>query len=204
MIDKRDCIVVDIDGTLVDSSYPVSYLTGTREKKNYQTYYRLLDIVEPISEVVKEVKYQINEYECDVVFLTGRNWEKHVAYNTAETIEKIFPEYIGQSSIHFDIRFRGLNNNEPSHVYKKKQIESLSRDYNILALFDDEPAIIEMYLLNSLLLDANVYCVKYPTIEWDFSNFKHFLKPNSKDSKHLFIARKNPDIALAEEHTVLF
>lgn len=204
MSKKKKGIVVDLDGTILDSSYPVSYLTGEREKSNYQTYYRLLDMCKPIQEVIELVKAYIWEEDCDVIFLTGRNWEKHVAYATAESIEKIFETELDAKKCNFDIRFRELNNHEASHQYKKKKLESIQAEYDIMALFDDEPAILEMYMMNPALDGCAIYGIKHPNFTWDYSNFKHKMIPLYEDSESVYTCEKNILVKEEQEHNVLF
>lgn len=153
MMKKKNAFLVDIDGTLCDSKFPISFLNGEKDTANYQVYYRTLDIVKPIEKVIFDLYHNIkqfitdtnNEEDLTIVFLTGRTAQIDAVYSTLEFLNKELPYLMNTDRIFSDFYFRPLNYHIDALTYKTEKFEMLKNMYNFLHIYEDEPSNIQMF-----------------------------------------------------------
>ena len=146
---KKTAILIDIDGTICDSRYPISYLNGERDTNNFTTYYRTLDVVTPITSVIEDIKSlaTLEKTPVTLVFLTGRTAESHVMYSTMQFVEKYFGEFLQSwTNITADFYFRPINLHGASLDYKNDKFKMLKTLYNFVHIYEDELSNVQMFL----------------------------------------------------------
>lgn len=143
----RNAFLLDIDGTICNSQYPISYLNGERETNNYKTYYRLLDVVTPIEPVIELVHSEVAKTIGDLtlVVLTGRSAERHAIDSTLEFMGKYYDSLLEDTRISIDYYFRPLNLHCPSVQYKREKFIMLQQMYNFLQIYEDEASNVNMF-----------------------------------------------------------
>lgn len=120
---KQSAIVIDLDGTLVDSSH--------REPYDYE---KIMDdkVIMPVADMMGG--NYLNIFSRINIILTGRSndcFEKTVQWLTSKGLR-----------IH-----RAIFNEDKENqvVFKEKEIKKLMEEYNILYCIDDNPEVVKMF-----------------------------------------------------------
>ena len=146
-------ILIDLDGTVCDSKYAISYLNGERDTNNYETYYRTLDKSEPNIQVVDHIIHRTktilrnnnSEIPVTLVFLTGRTAEIHAVNSSLAFINRYFVEALNNPKVHYDFYFRPINYHSPSIEYKVEKFKILKELYNFTDIYEDELTNVCMF-----------------------------------------------------------
>jgi len=152
---KNEALLIDIDGTICDSSIAMNYLNGNKDRNNFEVYYRLLDLVKPHQEVIDSIinncrsKNTKGFYDgfkdITLVFLTGRNAERHVMQYTLEFVEEAFKLPLRNSNVKADFYFRPINNHVNTTEYKTQKFQMLKTLYDFTHIYEDEPKNVQMF-----------------------------------------------------------
>lgn len=152
----KNAILIDIDGTCCDSRYPISYLNGERDTNNFETYYRTLDLVQPILPVIYDIKSKVLQVAPDsveyqditLVFLTGRTAQIDAVNSTMKFVQEYFLNGITNSKVKVDFYFRPINYHIPALDYKTEKFEMLKSLYNFTHIYEDELSNVKMFNAN--------------------------------------------------------
>lgn len=122
---KKDCILVDIDGTLAHTSGKRSHYDMTKVGVDDCDY-----VVAELLDVLRRSRYNI-------IFVTGRNESCR-----QDTLKWLDENGIGHSGLFMrkdsDIR-------KDSLVKEEMFLESINPKYNVLCVFDDRNQVVEMW-----------------------------------------------------------
>lgn len=119
---KPYAIVIDLDGTLVDSSH--------REPYDYE---KIMDdkTIRPVDNLID---FNKSLYNVTVILLSGRS----------EDCRKQTEEWLWNQASKYDYLI--LNEKKQNQVvFKKKEIKKLIKKYNILYCLDDNLEVIKMF-----------------------------------------------------------
>jgi len=120
---KQNAIVIDLDGTLVDSSHREPY--DYKEIKNDKVVRPVYDIMFWVSDYMPKVK---------VIILSGRN----------ENCRVKTENWLDKNLVNYDEII--LNKNAENQViFKEKAIKQLMKKYNIFYCLDDNPEVVKMF-----------------------------------------------------------
>lgn len=125
-ITKENCIVVDMDSTLCfNTSKRPWYGTGSTEAMiNDEENRNVCELVRQLSDTYP------------LILVTGRD----------KTQRDVTIEWLSKHNINIqECYFRNINDFRSSKVYKQEQIEKILKDYNIIAIFEDESSVVNMY-----------------------------------------------------------
>lgn len=144
----RDIVLVDIDGTLAQSTGREKYLEG--EKKNWDKYYSLLHTDCPVTHIFKWVAELSKEYTIVVVSGRGAEW----ADQTLEWFEKVwkpnplFPDLEVPRFPVFQWIFRDKGDRRPDDIVKREFLKLLPR--KPVLILDDRPRVVRMWRAEGL------------------------------------------------------
>lgn len=117
---KPKAIIFDLDGTLCelwDSANPYNH-----DGEEY---------------VIREMKYIVETFEntlTKIIILTGRKMKDYL---------KITDKWLRESDIIYDeLIMQEWSTAEKNHIYKEKELVKLQEQYDIVAMFDDNPDLI--------------------------------------------------------------
>lgn len=119
---KQPAIIIDLDGTLVDSSH--------REPYDYD---KIIDdkVIVPVDNLIDFSK---GIYHFIVILLSGRS----------EDCREQTEDWLWNNASKYDYLI--LNKNKENQIiFKKKEIKKLMKKYDILYCLDDNPEVVKMY-----------------------------------------------------------
>lgn len=124
-------VLVDMDGTLADVSHRLHHIQG--RKKNWKTFFRLMDADPPSEVVVKWVQNLSPEY--DVVIVTGR----------PEQYRRNTEAWLKRHGIRFqEILMRRDGDHRPDYVVKRELLDSMEKS-RVAFVIDDRPSVCDMW-----------------------------------------------------------
>jgi predicted kinase len=125
-VTKENCIVVDMDSTLCfNTSKRPWYGEGSTEAMiNDEENRSVCEVIRTLSD------------SYPLILVTGRD----------KTQRDVTLEWLKQHDITIkECYFRNIGDFRSSKIYKQEQIEKILKDYNIIAIFEDESSIVNMY-----------------------------------------------------------
>lgn len=125
-VTKENCIVVDMDSTLCfNTSKRPWYGKGSTEAMiNDEENRGVCEVIRTLSD------------SYPLILVTGRN----------KTQRDVTIEWLSKHNINVqECYFRNTDDFRSAKVYKQEQIEKIMKNYNIIAIFEDETSIVSMY-----------------------------------------------------------
>lgn len=133
---REKAIIVDIDGTVADSSKRAIHLEG---KKDWDSFFKNTiedDPIEPVCEIVRRMA-SFPGYK--VIYLTGR----------PESLLEDTSEWLVKHNLAFDnllLLMRPEGDFKPSHKFKAKAYEDLIQGkYEVLFALEDDKRCVDMF-----------------------------------------------------------
>lgn len=125
-VTKDDCIVVDMDSTLCFNTSKRSwYGKGSTEAM---------------------INDEENRSVCEIIRMLSDSYPLILVTGRDKTQRDVTLEWLKQHNITIkECYFRDLGDFRSSKVYKQEQIEKILKDYNIIAIFEDESSVVNMY-----------------------------------------------------------
>ena len=141
---KPQAILVDIDGTIADKGSRNPFDWGKVGEDKPRDF--IIDLIYSYLERCKE-----NDNYIDVIFLSGR--DSCCRYETLEWLQNQFatPKY----NINLFMRKEG-DMRKDTVVKEELFWDNVANNYNVLAVFDDRPCVVEMWYDIGI---PNVICV---------------------------------------------
>jgi len=138
-MNKKDCIIIDLEGTLSNCSHRIHHL----KNKNYDEWNKLFKY-DTVHESVVEIinRYKVNGVQ--IILCTA----KSVKYISA--VLSWLQKYELLSFID-GFYFRVLGDKRPSVEVKKGMLESIREKYDVLVAYDDRKDICQMYLKQAVV-----------------------------------------------------
>lgn len=132
--DKRDCIIVDMDGTLAFNTHGRPYYgEGTAEGIKFDV---------PLNSTISIVRSMKMTGTCDVFIVTGRD----------ETVRKATEEWLKTYSVPFDkIYMRADKDYRKGSTVKQELLNQILTDHNVLFVLDDDEKCKNMYQANGII-----------------------------------------------------
>ncbi len=132
-IEKKEAIVVDIDGTIADNSHRTHLVEG--RKKNWKKFFEKMVDDKPIQQNILLVHKYFKGGHIVIIF-TGR-YEKDESL-TRNWLDK----YLGIKEY---LLFQRDNNDfRDSKDYKKETLLKIQENFNIRAIMENDKKIIEL------------------------------------------------------------
>ena len=151
--EKRPIIVCDIDGTIADVSHRLHYLYDgkgpNRVKKEDRDWDAFFDrcnkdaLIESTKEKVLKAAKDYGVPHEHVIFVTAR----------PELYRQKTHKWLRENMSEFPANFlimRGENDRRPDYTTKEEIYHRFLKNKNIVKLFDDRPAVIEMWRKHGL------------------------------------------------------
>jgi hypothetical protein len=140
MSNRRLAIIVDLDGTLFDTSAVAHYVNGTVKPKDFKAFYDYACTEAPLHLGVRRVCNAFRaitpEYYA-IVLLTGRP----EAYHCATVTQLARHEFVYDR-----LYMRADNDRRPNAVMKLDRYDTeISQEFNPYLVVDDNPIAIKMW-----------------------------------------------------------
>jgi predicted secreted acid phosphatase len=135
---KDDAIIVDLDGTLSDSTPREHYLE--QKPKDYESFNRESINDKPVPRALKYIYAALNAGWC-VIFLTGRDdkWRTQTEKWLKDNVK-------GLTKSNYLLLMRPTGSFATAVDYKKKAYEQrIKNSYNVHLALDDDPEILQMW-----------------------------------------------------------
>lgn len=135
---KKKVMIIDLDGTICDSSKRKHYVEGA--KKDFKSFYEEMDQDDIRADIWAEIKARSEKSGAGIVFITGRPEEYR--YTTEFWLEE------------HDIKpFRDfgalLMRQEADHredtIVKSELFDNYLSEYDVECAYDDRPKVIRMW-----------------------------------------------------------
>lgn len=140
---KPRAIIFDIDGVLSDPSRRIKFA----KEKDWDSFNGLAYADYPFKETCSICRSLAKDFE--IIFLTGRP-EKYISQTVKWLHENVF--LLRQQRIHLIMRPTG--DFRKSSEFKLSEYLKLKEDYRIIAAFDDNEHVVEMYREQGLTIFA--------------------------------------------------
>lgn len=135
-MEKKNCIIIDLEGTLTDCSHRIKFYNN----KNYQIWNSLFyldSINEKAIELIKN--FLSNHKQIKIILCTAKSVQDKPKILTWLNINT-------RSWLHVnEFFYRPVANISPSVVLKEHMLKSILKKYNVIAAFDDRIKNCEMY-----------------------------------------------------------
>lgn len=138
----KNIVVCDIDGTVADGEHRVHHLEG--EKKDWKTYFSLMGGDRPQHEVYTAAMEEAVANDGELIFVSAR--PEDYRKETEDWLHKHGMDYM-----HLIMRPQG--NKRPDTEVKQKVLDKYLKNYNIVKVYDDRPAVIRMWRENGLKVE---------------------------------------------------
>lgn len=136
-IKKRQCIIVDLDGTLFNDSKRAPL----RDKKKWDEYHSRID-EDTINPAVEKIVKAMADDHIDIIYCTGR----------PRKYEGVTREMLARYSMPLDQLLMRKNGDERSDVQVKEHLfESILHD-EILFVMEDRTCVVEMWRNHGLFV----------------------------------------------------
>jgi predicted kinase len=138
---SRDCIIVDLDGTLFDCSHRLHHIVGG-EKKDWKAFFAGIPddpLVEPIANIIEAMYF----YGHTIILASGRS--EDCRYLTEEKLIKHDIDYE-------KLYMRASDDFRPDYVVKRELLDQMRADgYNPIIAIDDRQSIVDMWRENGII-----------------------------------------------------
>lgn len=144
MSDKPEAAIFDLDGVLRDVSSVRHHVT--QRPKNFDAFY-VGAATCPANQVwLADVEWQ-RAYGRSIIVLTGG----------PDRYRPLVQGWLHRNGVRVDeLVTRGDDDYRPGHVYKREKLAELSQRYEIVAAWDDDARITDMYALEGVPLVVRV------------------------------------------------
>ncbi len=135
---KRKVMIIDLDGTISDSSERKHYVEGV--KKDFKTFYEEMGSDKIRADIWAEVVARSKKSGAGIVFLTGRPEEYRYITETWLEENDILP--------HRDygaLLMRQEADHREDTIVKKELFDEYLSDYEVECAYDDRPKVIRMW-----------------------------------------------------------
>lgn len=142
-VNKKDCIIFDIDGTLAEKGDRNPYDWTKVDQDNR------INFVWEINRFIKAGdKYMDAIEDTDIIICTGRS----------EEAKELTLEWLHYKVIYYDkIYFRDENDYRPDWIVKQEMWEKINKTHNIISMFDDRLQVVR----RARALGFKVFHVEY-------------------------------------------
>lgn len=141
-MNKLECVIFDIDGTLANTSHRLHFLT--QEKKDWDGFYAECKNDKPISEMVNLLNLILTE--CPVVFVTGR--PEKCREDTLEWLEHNTD--VSFTDYKVELYMRKDGDHRPDWQVKEEILKELQKDFEIHMVFEDRKQVVDMWRRNGI------------------------------------------------------
>jgi len=130
---RRKAVILDIDGSLCDTTEALPHL---RDRRDFTAFYETTRSCPPYQEAITYARKRFDRgYALLVLTAREQKWREL----TCEWLEANFP-------LPYDGPFmRADGDTRPSHVFKREVYTHLSGIYDIRGALDDDPKVIDMW-----------------------------------------------------------
>ena len=137
---EKPIVLCDIDGTLADGKHREHFTRGAQ--KNWDTYYSLLHLDQPIHSVIRAVHYLKEDHT--VCLVSGR----------PDTYQRETIQWLKEHNVPWDYLFmRSGSDKREDSIIKKEILDHLPKE-RIDLVMDDRPRVIRMWRENGLKVYA--------------------------------------------------
>ena len=136
---RGSAVIFDIDDTLSDTKDRKHFVEADRDHQDWEKFYAGISHDPPIKPTMDKLKEE-REHGHRVVFLSGRT----------DTVEnrKNTKDWLAKQGVPFedsDIVLRPVGNFDKADKFKEGKLNEISKEYNVLRAYDDDPTIREMF-----------------------------------------------------------
>lgn len=133
----EDCVIIDIDGTVADTSHRLHHLQKT--PKDWKSFYAEMDKDPPIQYVIDLVKALRNKWTT--FFVSGR----------PEDYSEVTLHWLAQNRIWPDaLHMRKTGDFRPDTIIKLEILQVIRTSYNVKFAIDDRPEVVYMWRQNGV------------------------------------------------------
>lgn len=147
MMQKRNCFVFDIDGTLSDPKHRRHLIQG--EDHNWGEFYALMN-EDPVVEPVVKVLESLRDNGVSIILLSGREgmWK-----NYSRTMWWLSDNLIGYDRLYL----RKKGDHRADDIIKLELMQNeIEPFYNVIGIFDDRTSVVNMWRKNGyFVFDVN-------------------------------------------------
>jgi phosphoglycolate phosphatase-like HAD superfamily hydrolase len=133
-VDRRNCFIFDLDGTICDVSHRRQYVAT--KPRNWDAWNRGLmnDVPNPAVKIVYQALRQ--QYEYDMIVVSGRSDDYK-----EQTIK-----WLTDNEIFYDeIYMRKYKDHRDDAVVKGEIADEILKTHRILGVFDDRKRVVDMW-----------------------------------------------------------
>lgn len=139
--EKKQAIIVDLDGTLANCDHRLHYLKG--EKKDWKSFFENIDYDQINLNVLTVVKH-FHDLNHGVLIVTGRPRACHE--KTVQWLRKYLMSFVKSRSIDFDLFMRKDGDYQPDQSFKQQVYEHLiAPDYDVKLVLEDRDQVVKMW-----------------------------------------------------------
>ena len=134
-VDRRNCFIFDLDGTICDVSHRRQYVAT--KPRNWDAWNRGLmnDVPHPAVKIVYQALRQ--QYEYDMIVVSGRSDDYK-----EQTIK-----WLTDNEIFYDeIYMRKYKDHRDDAVVKGEIADEILKTHRILGVFDDRQRVVNMWI----------------------------------------------------------
>jgi phosphoglycolate phosphatase-like HAD superfamily hydrolase len=149
MVDKKEIVIFDIDGTLADHSHRLHYIEN--KKKDWDNFYEACDKDTPIQPTI-DINLMFYQAGYEIILLTGRR----------ESTRNKTIEWCHQHGIKFDMLLMRRNHDyRQDTIFKKESVEKHVKELDLIhSIFEDRKKVVNMWR------DLGIQC--YHVTEGDY------------------------------------
>lgn len=137
----KTAILVDIDGTVANLSHRLHHL----DRKDWDSFFAEAHLDTPIKPTLRLIDNHLADYwygavESEVIFVSAR----------PEHLRSVTQDWLQYNLIHYNrdvvLLMRPDGDHRPDHIVKEEILDHiLGQGYEIEAVFDDRPSVIDMW-----------------------------------------------------------
>lgn len=144
-MDKQECIIVDLEGTLTDCAHRIQYWVD----KNYDKWNSLFSADAPSKQILKIIRENI-KLGKKIIICTAKS-EEH----TEKVYDWLHTHYCSENgttilSVINGIYFREMGDIRISTTVKEEMLQKIMKKYIVTCAYDDRPGNCEMYRKNGI------------------------------------------------------
>jgi phosphoglycolate phosphatase-like HAD superfamily hydrolase len=146
MLNKRNCFVFDLDGTLCDVRHRRQYVAT--KPKNWNAWNAGLVSDKPhlpVQKVFKALRnlHYSNDYSTDLIIVSGRS----------DDYKEQTVKWLTDNEIFYDeIYMRKYKDNRDDAIVKFEIADEIEKTHNILGVFDDRHRVVNMWIQRGIFV----------------------------------------------------
>lgn len=149
-MDKKDCIIVDLEGTLSNCFHRIYYWYD----KNYDKWNELFSQDSVNEQMVQRIKSH-RELNQDIILCTAKS----------EIYQKEVMTWLVKHDLFYLINciyYRDADDSRLSVNVKKDMLIKIKKKWNVIKVYDDRPNICRMYINNGIEVHCPSHAIKTP------------------------------------------